>query len=234
MHKQIFEALDHQMPRLSHLSLLSSKNQEISKRLGGFDIESLRNIGVEPMTINSFLSKIGTSDQILPQSDLSELIKSFDITTFGKSPSNYDQKELEKLNLKVLHSMPYSIAKMRLQQEGLSVIEEDFWNIVRSNISNIREVNLWWDICNKVLEPSLNDYSFTRIASSVLPPEPWDISTWDLWINDVKKLTQKSGRDLFMPIRIALTGFDHGPELKLLLPMIGYNRAKQRLIGISA
>jgi glutamyl-tRNA synthetase len=234
IHQQIFEALGHKMPNLSHLSLLNSKNQEISKRLGGFDIKSLREIGIEAMTINSFLSKIGTSDPIVPTHVMSEIVQSFDITKFGKSPSNYDQKELEQLNLKIIHHMSYRQVKERLAQQNLDGLNENFWDAVKSNISTVQEVSLWWKICHAILQPSLDDYSFTKTAASLLPQEPWDAGTWDIWINKVKLATKKSGKELFMPIRIALTGIDHGPELKQLLPMLGYQKAIQRLNGIAA
>jgi len=68
-------------------------------------------------------------------------------------------------------------------------------------------------------------------AAKLLPPEPWDVSTWGAWTSAVKLASGKSGRALFHPLRLALTGREDGPEMKLLLPLIGRRRAFARLRG---
>jgi glutamyl-tRNA synthetase len=65
----------------------------------------------------------------------------------------------------------------------------------------------------------------------VLPPEPWDEATWGAWTQAVREATGRKGRALFLPLRLALTGLEHGPELKALLPFIGRDRALARLQG---
>ncbi|WHQ47053.1 MAG: glutamate--tRNA ligase [Candidatus Midichloria sp.] len=234
IHIQIFEALNARSPNLAHLSLLTSNEQEISKRLGGFDIYSLRQVGIEPMAINSFLTKIGTSDPIYPYQNMQDLIRNFVLSDLGKSPSNYDQRELEILNAKLIHAMPYKIAKKRFETEGLDDVGEEFWEITKHNIANIREISSWWQICNTILEPTAMDYEITKKAATVLPKEPWNIDTWSTWIEEVKKITKKSGKELFIPIRKALTGLESGPELKTLLILLRYKKTFDRLNGKSA
>ena len=231
IHLQIFAALGSKSPNLAHLSLLSSKEQEISKRLGGFDIASLRKAGIEPMAINSFLATIGTSDPIRHYHTMQELLQNFSLDKFGKASSNYDQAELERINNKLIHTMPYEIAKQRLQVENLPDVGEKFWNIAKFNINNIKEIDLWATICNDSFNPVDVDYNITKQAASVLPQEPWGIGTWQHWITEVKKVTKKSGKDLFIPIRRALTGLDSGPELKFLLLLLGYRKTFDRLHG---
>ena len=234
VHVQIFEALDAKSPDLAHLSLLASKDQEVSKRLGGFDIYSLRQAGIEPMAINSFLAKIGTSDAVYPYQNMQDLIKSFALSKLGKSPSNYDQSELERLNAKLIHAMPYEIAKDRFKNEGLEDVGEEFWEVAKYNIKTLQEISLWWQICNTVLEPVPMNHKLTKQAATVLPKEPWDINTWSIWIEEVKKTTKRSSKELFMSIRKALTGLDSGPELKTLLILLGYEKTFARLNGKSA
>ncbi|AEI89242.1 MAG: glutamate--tRNA ligase [Candidatus Midichloria mitochondrii] len=233
VHIQIFEALNAKSPDLAHLSLLTSKDQEISKRLGGFDIYSLHQAGIEPMAINSFLAKIGTSDAIYPYQNMQDLIKSFTLSKLGKSPSNYEQAELERLNAKLIHAMPYEIAKNRFKSESLEDVGAEFWEVAKYNVKTLQEINLWWRICNTVSEPTAINYELTKQAATVLPKEPWDINTWSTWIEEVKKITKKSGKELFMPIRKALTGLDSGPELKTLLILLGYEKTFARLNGRS-
>ena len=65
----------------------------------------------------------------------------------------------------------------------------------------------------------------------MLPPEPWDQTTWSGWTAAVKAASGRKGRALFHPLRLALTGRDTGPELATLLPLIGAAKAKARLSG---
>ena len=67
-----------------------------------------------------------------------------------------------------------------------------------------------------------------------MPPEPWNEETFNLWTSKIKAETGKKGRDLFHPLRKAVTGLDNGPELKALLPLIGYNKVLKRLQGQKA
>jgi glutamyl-tRNA synthetase len=78
------------------------------------------------------------------------------------------------------------------------------------------------------------DAALCEQAAGLLPPEPWDESTWERWAADVKQATGIKGKALFQPLRLALTAREHGPELKLLLPLIGRERAFARLEGKTA
>ena len=95
------------------------------------------------------------------------------------------------------------------------------------------EADKWFDICHKPLKPEIEDAGLTSAAATSLPPEPWDENTYGEWMNTVKAETGKKGKDLFHPLRLALTGLPDGPELKHLLPFIGREKAQKRLMGIS-
>lgn len=229
-HIQLFKALGAPSPQFIHTSLLSSKDKEISKRLGGFDIESLRNIGMEPMAINSFLAKLGSSDSVEYRLNLNELIKEFDLKKFSKAPANYDQADLERLNTKLLHHLDYSAVVHRLRAEKLDYITEEFWEMARGNINTLGDIAAWWKIYNGEFEIKLIDQEFTNQISVLLPPEPWDGKTWDNWIASIKQATARSGSPLFMPIRLAITGQETGPELRALLPILGRQKVLARLL----
>jgi len=66
-----------------------------------------------------------------------------------------------------------------------------------------------------------------------LPPEPWSQATWSEWTNALKAKTGVKGKALFQPLRLALTGAEHGPELRALLPLIGREKADARLAGVT-
>lgn len=232
-HIQIFQALGAKIiPKLAHLSLMKSKTGEISKRLGGFDIASLREQGIEAMAINSFLGKIGTSDPIEPYLNLDDLIKSFNITKYSKAPINYDFDELEKFNSRLIHHMPFNIVKYKLDSLDMSLVNERFWEAIHGNINKISDAKVWYDICyGEINQKDDLDKEFLKIAANVLPDiDPWDESIWGQWINNIKGQTDKKGKDLFLPLRIALTGQESGPEMKLLLPIIGRKKVIKRLL----
>ena len=223
---QIFEALGYALPQFGHLALLKTKEGEMSKRVGGNDIRALRENGILPMAINSLLAKIGTSDAVEPFLDLDALGEHFDFKKFGRAPANYDPIELEKLNEKLLHKLPYEAVKAQIP-----FADENFWLSVRANLKNISEVKMWWDILHEEITPILSDdeRGFVRSTLPLLPPAPYDENSWDAWLSAIKPTTERKGKELFMPIRKSLTGLEHGPEFKKLLPLLGEEKVRARL-----
>jgi glutamyl-tRNA synthetase len=223
---QIFRALGFTVPQFAHMALLKTKDGELSKRLGGNDIRALREAGILPMAVNALLARIGTSQPVEAFTELQSLVDSFDFKTFGRAPANYDVAELEKINEKILHLLPFSAVK-----EKLPFADENFWMSVRANLANLSDAKIWWDILHGTIEAELNhdERAFLREAAHKLPPEPWDEATYDAWLASVKPSTTRKGKELFLPLRKALTGLEHGPELKKLLPLLGPEQTKKRL-----
>jgi glutamyl-tRNA synthetase len=226
---QIFEALGGAPPSFGHLALLKTKEGELSKRKGGGDIRGLRDEGFEPMTINSYLGKIGTSDAIEPFASLDALVASFDMKKFGRAPANYDPAEVDRLNEKLLTHMPFDQAKSCLASLGLNQVNEAFWNSVHGNIKKMSDVSDWWKLIHEPVKGIIDDADFIATAAALLPPEPWNENSWNEWTNAVKEKTGKKGKDLFMPLRKALTGMEHGPEMKVLFMLLGRNKVLERL-----
>lgn len=225
---QITKALGYEPPRMGHLSLLQSKTGEISKRIGGFDIESLREQFIEPMAVNSLLAKMGSSDATEVVADIAKLIEQFDINKFSSSAVNYDFNELVTLNHKLISSLSYEQIAASLNKLPIKITPE-FWYATRGNLNSINELNLWWNICYQEITPIEGDKEFLQKACNLLPTGEWDENTWGEWIEKIKQATGKSGKQLFVPLRLALTAMDHGPELKFLLPIIGREKVEKRL-----
>lgn len=224
---QIFMALGGQIPTFGHMALLKTKEGELSKRKGGGDIRSLRAEGIEAMAINSLLAKIGTSDAIDIFPDMDALIASFDITKFGRSAANYDAEELKRLNAKLTNTLPWDAVKDKLPEA-----DAEFWEAVRPNVATVAEAKQWLDILHKPQgEIAAEDAEFLATASTLLPAGEWTDATWQEWTKAVAEQTGRKGKGLFMPIRLALTGMAHGPELRALLPLLGRERTEQRLKG---
>lgn len=224
--QQLYRALGYAVPQFAHMALLKTKEGEMSKRLGGNDIQSLRESGILPMAINSLLARIGTSDAVEAFADIQALVDGFDFSRFGRAPANYDIAELEKLNEKILHQLPFAAVA-----DKLVFADEAFWLSVRANVKNIAEVSQWWDMIHGEVTSELNhdERAFVREAARLLPPAPWDEGTWDAWLVAIKPTTTRKGKELFMPLRKSLTGIEHGPELKKLLPLIGPDKVLARL-----
>lgn len=226
---QIFEALGAKAPQFAHLALIKTKEAEISKRTGGFDIQGLRNDGIESMSITSLLAKIGTSDVPEIRATLSELVADFDLDKFGRAPANYDEVELVRLNHKHLSMLSFAEIAPRLKALGLETADEAFWLSVRPNIDRLSDVQDWWNICMNPIPPLAEEQEFLTASSELLPEGQWNEATWGQWTASIRDVTGRSGKQLFMPLRKALTGKEHGPELKLLLPLIGRDKTLQRL-----
>ena len=112
---------------------------------------------------------------------------------------------------------------------GLEEVTEDFWNTVRPNLEVIKDIQEWWTVANGPVTPLVSDSDFAAKAIDLMPPAPWTSATWKEWTDAIKAATGRKGKELFMPLRQALTGMDHGPELGDLLPLIGPDKAKARL-----
>lgn len=230
---QLFEALGATPPILAHFSLLTGAEGEgLSKRLGADAIQDYRDKeALEPMAVNCLLARLGTSDPVEPHVNLSELVAGFDAGHFGRAAAKFDPAELRNLNAKILHATPFAAVRPRLEALSLAEAGEVFWNAVRGNLHVFSEVTGWWQIVHGRILPVISDKYFLETASSLLPGEPWDEGTWKIWTEAVKTGTGAKGKALFMPLRQALTGLEHGPEMSHLLPLIGPQRARARLAG---
>jgi len=232
-HIQMFEALGNFVPHFVHLPLISdAEGGKLSKRLGSLGIGDLRDQeGLEPQTIISLMGRLGTSEPIEPFYDVHEMAKTFDFAKFSRSTPKFDAEELVRLNAKIIHHMPFADVKDRLKELVGADVEENFWNSVRPNLERVREFKDWWTVANGPVETIVadEDRAFIDQAATLLPTGDFTRETWPTWLAAIKAGTDRKGKTLFMPIRKALTGMDHGPELDVLLPLIGRERALKRL-----
>ncbi len=231
MHIQMFEALGAKPPVFAHLPMISdSEGGKLSKRLGSLSVKDLKETeGLEPMAIASLLARLGSSDPIEPFMTMKALVASFDMDKFSKGAPKFDMEELLRLNAKIIHQTPFADVQKRLQTMGLAGLDENFWLSVRPNLTKLSDITEWWHVANGPVQPVIDDAAFIAQAVGLLPATPWDAQTWKTWTDAVKAVSGRKGKDLFMPLRKALTGMEHGPELAVLLPLIGPDKARQRL-----
>ena len=182
------------------------------------------------MAINSLNTSIGTSIEINSFRSLKEISEILDLSKLGRAPGRFSLDQLIKLNSSQLSILVFEEIKNRLENQNI-IASKTLWEIVKNNLNYLSEYSKWDEIINKDIEVENLDYEFLKTASDVLPDEPWDNSTWNLWIDKIKVSTDRRGRDLFLPLRKAITGLDDGPELKELILLIGYDKIKKRLLG---
>ncbi|GAB4170228.1 MAG: hypothetical protein Tsb006_7900 [Rickettsiaceae bacterium] len=207
---------------------MKAKEDKISKREGGYDVSTMREQNIEAMAINSFLALIGTSNPVNIYKNLDELVERFDVSTYSKSPTTYMPQELEQLNHKLVITLEYADIANYLQQQNLTQINENFWLAVRPNLQKVSDLKEWWQICHAPAKASGLDKALLDAAAANLPLTITE-STWQEWTKVISQATGKRGKELFMPLRLALTGKESGPELKNLLPLLSREEILSRL-----
>ena len=226
---QLFEALGSAAPNLGHLSLLTDiSGAGLSKRLGSLSLKDLRNEGIHPMAISSLLSKVGTSDPVEIKKEIETIILYFDINKFGKSKSKFDKNELSLLNSKIYQLIDFEEIDEVLKKMNISITKE-FWNLIRGNIALLKNVKDWWDICFGIIDSIIENQDFLDSALEALPKDQFNEKTWSTWTQKLSQKTGKKGKELYMPLRLCLTGQNKGPEMADLILMMGRDKVIKRL-----
>jgi glutamyl-tRNA synthetase len=231
-HVQLFKALGHDPSHIhfAHTSLLvDASGQGFSKRMGSLSLNTLKEQGIQPQAICALLARLGSSLPIEPIDSLDALAETFDFSTLSRAPSKFDKAELDILNSKILHHMSFESIKDQLPPW----MNETRWSLLSCNIDTIQAIEAWADVFQEntlflhLLEEE--DKAFIQIALDHLPKDPIDEETWGQWTASLKEITGRKGKALFMPLRLALTGKKHGPEMRLILPCLGRKVIEQRL-----
>ncbi len=230
---QLFKAVNGEKDyplTFAHTTLLMDEaGHSLSKRLGSLSLAQMRESGIEPMAIACLLARLGTSLPVEPLLTMPELAAPFDLAIFSRTPPRFSEKELWSLNHKLYHLMPFAQMQQRLTASGFENFSEAHWRAVHDNIEKLSDLSPWQAIFFGKINSTCLDHDFLQIALSLLPEEPWDETTWTTWTQCIKDQTLRKGKELFMPLRQALTAMDHGPEMKALLPLIGRRLASLRL-----
>jgi len=170
---------------------------------GRLAIRNLRHDGIEA---DALLSWLGRGED-------------FTLRGLARKP---DPAALPALNRAVLADREFGSVMDRLP----SGATEPFWLAIRGHIDLLTEARHWWDVVNGTIFPPIPDGAapLVRQARATLPEAPWDERTWTTW-----RAALPAGADA--ALRLILTGEDQGPELAVLLPLIGRPRVLERLRG---
>lgn len=224
---QMFASLGAPPPRLAHLALLTGADAALSKRIGSEGVGAWRQRGIEPVAVAALLARLGTSLPVEPVATLDELIPTFALSTFGRAPARFDPDDLAQISARTLHILPFEAVRDRLP----AAFGEAVWLAVRGNVTTLADAADWQAVIMGPLrsQAAEEDRGFLHAAAEQLAELDWDPTIWARWIGALKAGTDRKGRTLFQPLRQALTGRDHGPEMAALLPLIGREAALDRL-----
>ena len=227
---QMFVALGAEPPKFAHEALLVGTEGKLSKRLGSLGMAELREAGIEPQAVIALLARLGTSDPVDPALDADALAASFNLSHFGRAPARFDEADLARVNAAVIHRLPFAVVAGRLPPG----MDEAAWDAIRPNLSTVAEAADWWRVVTGPVEApaqSDEDRAYLGTAATMLEQVGAD---WAALTAALKEQTGRKGKPLFLPLRQALTGHDHGPEMAALLPLIGHNAALERLRAAAA
>ena len=232
---EVFQALGGNVPNFGHQALLvGADGAKLSKRIGSLNMQDLRDTeGMEPMAVNGLLARIGTSDPVEVFHDMDGILEGFSLDKLSRAPARFDPEELTRLNSKLLHTTEYAEVRARLAEIDCDA-GEDFWAAVRPNLIVLKDVKSWAALVKGPVTPIIEDADFASQAAELLPEGELTGESWSIWTNAIKEKTGRKGKQLFMPLRHALTGQQRGPEMAVLLPLIGHDKVQARLRGENA
>ena len=226
----IFKSLGADIPKFAHLGLLvGSRGDPLSKRTGSLSLKSLRENGIEAQALLNYLIFVGTSSAINLNKNEKEIVERFDLANLSKNNAHFDESILNSLTSQYLHILSFEEVKDRFNNIGISTVKEEFWDVIRKNISIFEDVLFWWKVVNDNIQTIINDKEFIGQAMNCMPVGEFTNNTWKEWTNNLSAMTGKKGKSLFMPLRLAITGCDYGPAMGDLLPLIGRQKVCDRL-----
>ncbi len=246
-HILLLRAMGFDPPQYGHLALIHGPGGEpLSKRLGDVSVREFRRKGYLPQGLANYIALLGWSPgenrEILTWQELQAL---FSLERVNKSPSIYDPHKLDWLNGEHLRRLSaeefsqkaFAYLKMAGALEGkdetliLKVLPVFHDNIERfeqlPEKLNFLSEDFGYE--NKAWLESPEGREVCEAALQVLPSLTGEgESLYENFVNALKPKVKAKGKNLFMPIRMALTGREHGPEMKRLFPVLGLVRAKVR------
>lgn len=227
---QIIRALGGTPPAFAHHSLLTgAQGEELSKRIGALSIRDLREAGVAPEALLSMMARLGSSQPVELRMTLDDLAEGFDLSQFGASPTKFDAEDLWPLTRERNQALPFDAVRDRIKALGVpDDLAERFWQVASQNITTLDDLAQWWTIFSQGADPQIDpeDADFIAQAMPLLPPPPYTDATWGEWTAAVKDATGRKGKGLFMPLRKAVTGQAHGPDMAQVMPLLQVVKAR--------
>ncbi len=246
-HILLLKAMGFEPPQYGHLSLIHGPGGEpLSKRLESVSVREFRRRGYLPEALNNYIALLGWSPgdnrEIFTWRELQE---TFDLKKVGKSASIYDPHKLDWVNGEHLRALSDEefVTKALNYLKGAGLLKYDeglvrkILPVFKDNVEHFDQLPERLEILNdnfsyenKSLVENPQSREIFQAALGVLPLLKGEGEVlYDNFVNALKPKVKAKGKELFMPLRLALTGKEHGPELKRIFPVLGVNGVKKRL-----
>ena len=222
-HIQIFNALDSNPPHFAHHPFLTDQEGKgFGKRIGSLSIENVRSEGYEDISIINYLINIGSSEDIKPEIKLDNIISNFDIKNISSSSAKFSDHVLRSLNSDLLKIYNYEDVKLKFDLLDIKVDSQKLWKFSQHNIDFFKDIENWLRTIEIIINIEKYEIPNALIVAAIecIPEDPFSYETWDIWTKSINAKTGLKGRDLYMPLRLILTGKEKGPELKNFLPLL--------------
>ena len=167
--------------------------------------------GIEPLAVAALAVLVGSAEAVRPVASLDELGGLVDLANLSHGAARFDEAELDALSARTLHATPYAAVADRLAALGVAgPTAEAFWLAVRGNVARLADVAEWRTVVEGEIAPVIEDRAYLALAAETLPAGVWDRTTWAAWTAALKARTGRKGKDLYHPLRLALTGRELG------------------------
>ena len=214
---KLFEYLGGQIPKFGHFPLMRSKTGAgLSKRFNSFSINEIGKKKIFPIVLLNYLTKIGSSVSIETIDDLEKLKTDFQINHFSKNSVLFDEDDLYRMNSKYLKYLPFDVLKKNFDVN----CDKRFWEIIKKNIEKIDEVEEWKEIIlnGTDLKISVSPELLESIKKFI--PNEINEKSWKIWTDKILEENIIKPKELFVTIRLLLTGKKFGPSMNELLTLL--------------
>ena len=219
-----------------HFSLLINKDgSQFSKRLGSLNLRNLREAGVDPMAIWNLLATLGTSKDTKIFLNLDELADYFDLSVFGTNSPKFDMSQLLLLSKKIIRSLSYDDMKNRL---NIKMSEMQF-NVIKDNIENYNDLLKWEQILRPGYTPTaeISQRNVIKCFLNYLDRNTGEKLTPEIatnLLNQISSDTNTTGKELYLPIQMAILGLDKGPRLVDTITLFTKDEISRRLKNVAS
>jgi len=236
----ILAALGHAPPRYGHVALLvGADGAPLSKRHGAVSVREYRERGYLPEAIVNHLFRLGHSTPLHGLLTLEEMARAFDPPHLGRSPARFDEQQLNAWQKEAAQRLAPAAARRWLATVLPAGLDEEsataFTAALLPNVLLPEDARPWVEIVfggPPALEPAQAEVvraagaGYFSAAAAAAARAGSDLSAI---AGAVRAATGRRGADLYMPLRVALTGRAHGPELATLLKAMPAGKARERL-----
>lgn len=236
----ILQALDMRVPSYGHISMIvGDDGAPLSKRHGSRSVREMRAEGYLPEAVVNYLARLGHSYEHDAYMCLDELARLFETTRLGRSPARYDDAQLLRWQQEAVQRADTESLRTWLSNALAGIVPEaqmdEFISAIRGNISLPSDARQWGEVVfgdallmDEACQCAVNEAGtvFFQHALAALDAQG---ANFKAFAEDLKQRSGAKGKGLFMPLRAALTGSLGGPEMGVVLPLLGMERARTRL-----